>query len=112
MRSDAPQDHIFLDAFAGRFGVVHRVAGTGVKKAVVAARSARGDVRALDKQRPEAPHCAVPLRTGSGNSATYDNDVKFVRTHDCGLAKQIYKKTFIHAKRLDPSREESNLAGM
>ncbi len=81
MGGDAAQNHVFADAFLRAFRVVHGVSGSGMQQAVVAARGTGGNVRALDKERAEAAHGAVPLGPGSRDAASDDNHIKFVGIH-------------------------------
>ena len=81
VRGDAAQDHVLLDALFCRFGVVHRITGTGVQQAVIAAGGAGGDVAPLYEQGLQAAHCAVAHGTGPGDATAYYDNIKFVDTH-------------------------------
>jgi hypothetical protein len=48
IRHDLSENHIFIDAFDGRFPIRHTVTAARVKQAMVAPRGARGHFPALD----------------------------------------------------------------
>ena len=72
------ENHILADAFFGRFGVAHGVAGTGMQQAVVAAGGTGGYVGAVYQQGAQAAHGAVSLGAGTGDASANDYYVKFV----------------------------------
>ena len=81
MGGDAPQDPVLPDAFRGGFRIVHGIARSRMEQAVIAPGGAGGDVRALDQERPQSAHRAVPLGSGARDSAAQDDDIEFSGVH-------------------------------
>ena len=77
MAGDAPQYHVFTDAFAGTFTVGHSIARTAVHETVVAPCGTCAVVVALHEQDAQAAQCAISCGAGAGRATSNDDHIIF-----------------------------------
>ena len=75
---NAPQNPVFRNTFPGGFRIRHRISGTAVQQAVVAAGRAGRDIKPLQQQGTQAAPGTVPRHPGTGCATADDNDIRFI----------------------------------
>ena len=73
-----PENHILCDALGSGLPVGYRITGAAMEQSMVSPGSAGSKIKTFYKQNPHSAQGAIPRRTRSGSTSTYDDDVKFV----------------------------------
>ena len=75
---NAPQNPVFRNTLTGGFRIRHRITGTAVQQAVVAAGRAGRDIKPLQQKGTQAAPGTVPRHPGTGCATADDNDIRFI----------------------------------